>query len=441
MPIVKRLGTLAVAMLMLLAPALWNRFPLLQFDSGGYIARWYEGTLEESRSTVYGLFLNLLTYPDFWPAIIAQAAVTLWVLALVLRAYGIGGRPRLLLVILGALSLLTTLSWLADQLLTDIFAGLAVLALHVLVMHPDRLARWERIALLAVIAFAAATHSATLMLLLALIAAGLVLGLFFRSRISFAQSGHVGLTLALSVVLVFAANYFVAQRLAWTPGGIGLTFGRMLQDGIVARYLNDHCPNPKLRLCEHRAELPTDADMFFWGEGVFNRLGRFAGLNDEMREIVLGCLQDYPSLEIRTAVADWAKQLVLVRTGYGINNEIWHTYGMIQNFVPSARADMEAARQQRGELGPVFEVVNRVHVPVTWTAMVLLIGLCGLGVVYSRFNDLGWLAATVTLAILLNALLFGVLSGPHDRYGARLAFMAPLVLLMAPWRPRPRISP
>ena len=52
------------ATLMLLAPALWNGFPLLEYDTGGYLARWFEGTLEVSRSTVYGLFLVALARPD-----------------------------------------------------------------------------------------------------------------------------------------------------------------------------------------------------------------------------------------------------------------------------------------------------------------------------------------------------------------------------------------
>src|SRR3981189_3019759 len=29
--------------LMLIAPALWNGYPLLQWDTGGYLARWHEG--------------------------------------------------------------------------------------------------------------------------------------------------------------------------------------------------------------------------------------------------------------------------------------------------------------------------------------------------------------------------------------------------------------
>ena len=65
---------------MLLAPALWNGFPLLQYDTGGYLARWYEGHLEESRSTVYGLYLVLTARPDFWPAVTVQALLTVWVL-------------------------------------------------------------------------------------------------------------------------------------------------------------------------------------------------------------------------------------------------------------------------------------------------------------------------------------------------------------------------
>jgi hypothetical protein len=440
MRVITRLGTAIAAMLILLAPALWNGFPLLQYDTGGYLARWYEGTLEESRSTVYGLFLNLLTRPDFWPAVVVQAAVTVWVLALVLRVHGLGGRGRVLLVTIGTLALVTTLPWLVDVLITDIFAGLAVLALHVVVVRPDALKPWERVALYVLIAFAAATHSATLLVLLALIAAGFCVAVFKSKLVPFARLGRALMVLAASAVLLLGANALVAGRLAWTPGGIALTFGRLLQDGIVARYLADHCPDPRLRLCDHQAELPDDADVFFWGESVFERLGRFQGMNEEMRTIVLESLRDYPMLQIETALGDWAIQLVRVSTGYGVNTEIWHTYGMIENFVPAAFPVMKAARQQQGQLDAVFAALNAVHVPVACASMLLLAGMIVLALRRPRFADLGWLAATVALAVLANAFAFGVLSGPHNRYGARLAWMAPFVLLMLPWRARARVE-
>ena len=69
------------ATLTLLAPAIWNGFPLLQYDTGGYLARWFEGYLVPSRSVVYGLFLVAGWPLDFWPVIALQAAATVWILA------------------------------------------------------------------------------------------------------------------------------------------------------------------------------------------------------------------------------------------------------------------------------------------------------------------------------------------------------------------------
>lgn len=54
-------------------PALWNRFPLLEYDTGGYLARWFEGYLVPSRSTTYGLFLAGGWPLDFWPIVLLQA--------------------------------------------------------------------------------------------------------------------------------------------------------------------------------------------------------------------------------------------------------------------------------------------------------------------------------------------------------------------------------
>src|SRR5262249_2366927 len=116
-------GAAAAATLLLLAPALWNGFPLLEYDTGGYLARWYEGTLPVSRSTGYGFFLDALARPDFWPAVTLQAALTVWVVALVLRAHGFGHRPGMLLVTVALLAVATSLPWIVGILLTDIFAG------------------------------------------------------------------------------------------------------------------------------------------------------------------------------------------------------------------------------------------------------------------------------------------------------------------------------
>jgi hypothetical protein len=102
-----------------------------------------------------------------------------------------------------------------------------------------------------------------------------------------------------------------------------------------------------------------------------------------------------------------------------------HTYGIITRYMPSVAPAMNAARQQRGELH--FAAINAVHVPVALATMALLPLLVVLGLRRRGYRDVALLAATVSLAILGNAVVCGALSNPHDRYGARLAWV-PLVV-------------
>src|SRR5664279_2598028 len=150
-----------LAMAILSAPAVWNHFPLLQWDTGGYLARWYEGTRVPSRTVVYGLMLNASMALSFWPVVLGQAALTVWIVALMLRAHRLGGRPWLMLGAIAALSALTTLPWLTSILLTDIFCGLGVFALYLLLMRAEAVSRAEQIALIVLVAMSTATHSAT----------------------------------------------------------------------------------------------------------------------------------------------------------------------------------------------------------------------------------------------------------------------------------------
>jgi hypothetical protein len=238
--------------------------------------------------------------------------------------------------------------------------------------------------------------------------------------------------MVLSAAMLLAANVVVAKTIAWTPGGYGIAFGRMLQDGIVTRYLNDHCPDPRLKLCPYRDQLPRDGDAFLWDNSVFDQLGRFDGLEDEMRTIVLGSIRDYPGLQVETALRATARQLVAVATGEGINTSLWHTYGIIGRYTPSVAPAMRAARQQQGELG--FAAIDEIHVPVAWAAMALLPALLILGFYSAEFADLGRLAATLILALIGNAAFCGVISDPHDRYGARIVWIAVFAVALAAWR-------
>ena len=77
--------------------------------------------------------------------------------------------------------------------------------------------------------------------------------------------------------------------------------------------------------------------------------------------------------------------------------------------------------------------------------MALLAGLIGFGVVSrrrspgavglrdARLDALLPLAVTIGVAILGNAAVCGVFANPHDRYGARIVWLATLAVAIAPW--------
>ena len=378
--------------LMLVAPALWNGYPLLQWDTGGYLARWYEGYLVPSRSTVYGLYLHFGEGSGFWINLGVQALATLWLLQLTLRVFGMM-RPLRLAALSLVLILTTALPWLASMLLTDIFAGLSVLSLFILVLCGDRSRRPRNCCCLPSPRLRRPRTARPWRCCSGCVCVGWIVRPFLPARLPASGLLQGSLTIVAGAAMLLAANFALSGQLAWTPGGYGVSFGRMLQDGIVARYLRDHCGQQRLKLCPYRNELPPTGDDFLWGHSVFNKLGRFQGMNDEMGFIVLHSLAAYPAWQAEAAIVATAQQMVHVATGEGSDDWLPHTYGIIERYIPAQVARMRAARQQHG--GIDFTAINWIHVPVALLSILLVAAMLARDVGRRRIDDLTLLAGTV----------------------------------------------
>src|SRR3974377_50717 len=150
----------AAMLLALVAPALWNGFPLIFSDTGGYLDGPILRTLGMGRSALYGLFLYTGVPFSFWPNVVLQSALIVWLIVLTMRANGWGDRPWLTLGIVAMLTVCTSLPWFSAELMPDILFPAAILALYLLSFHDKRLPRWERFLLTAVVAFAIASTMA-----------------------------------------------------------------------------------------------------------------------------------------------------------------------------------------------------------------------------------------------------------------------------------------
>jgi hypothetical protein len=166
---------------------------------------------------------------------------------------------------------------------------------------------------------------------------------------------------------------------------------------------------------------------------VFNKLGRFAGMSDEMGLIAKNSLAEYPLWQAEEALLATGEQMLEVATGENTDHPtMMHTYGMLREYLPRQLKLVDAARQQRSFI--TFGPINLVHVPVALISTALVFGMLLAAVRQRRIDDVTLLMATVVLALLGNAVICGVISGPHDRYGSRLVWITTCTLMIAAMR-------
>jgi hypothetical protein len=220
------------------------------------------------------------------------------------------------------------------------------------------------------------------------------------------------------------SNLAITGRFAFTPGGTHFAFARLVQDGIIARYVKDHCPDSKLAICAYAHELPSNADGWLWGwNGPFYKLGSWEGYEAEARRIIGETLVLYPAQHLATAITAAAEQFVMFRTGEGINaRDLHHALPILEKLAPQAMPRLRASQHLQDAYD--FHWVNRVHIPVTFVALLVLAAA-----LFPRFAVpplVRALAATVLLALCINAAICGVISNPNDRYQGRIVPLAPL---------------
>jgi hypothetical protein len=430
---VKRLLWLPATLLVLaalLAPAEWNGFPLIFADTGGYVLRPFAGTLEYGRSALYGAFLAAGIRLEFWPNVLLQAALALWIIALTLRTHLRGLTLAMLLLAIIALVVATSLPWTASQLIPDVFVLLAALALHLLAFQPQALTRAEIAGLVAVTAFAIASHMSILAMTLSLLAAyGLVR--LFAHRFAF-PIPHLALPLlavAAGIGLALTSNAMIGGQFAFTPGGPNFLFARLLQDGIVQRHLDRACPDYSMRICDYRDELPTATEDWLWlPDSPFYKMGGWQDFTPEAQRIILATLRTEPGANVLAAARDTLAQLVAVGTGDGIspeNNQ--HAEWALSEVAPKAMPHFRAAPQQNAQFD--FTAINVVQLPLA------LLASAAAPIIFllwrRRQPGISALALSATLALVANAAICGIFSSTNARYQSRLVPIATLTVLIA----------
>jgi len=413
----------AAMIALMLAPAIWNGFPIIFPDTGGYFTAPILRELANGRSALYGLFLNGGIPLAFWPCVVAQAAIMAWLVVVTLRVNGLAGRPWLALGIVAMLCVITSLPWFAGQLMPDIWFAAAALSLYVLAYGGPRVARWERILLGAIVAFAMASHMAAAGMCIAVLAV-MALTHIKRLKLPRARMTFAASAVAAGILIQPVSNAVLTGSFAFTPGGSNFLFGRLIEDGIVQRYLDDQCPDPAIKLCDYEARIPDNADAWLWGgDSPLYTMGGWAAFGPEAKRIIRATLNDYPLTHAATAIEAAVTQFLSFKSEIRVEDN--HTHWSIRDFAPQLYPALLAARQQAEPFG--IEPLNLLHMPVAYLALAAM----ALAVIFRRRlhvpDEAYALCLILFAALAANAVICGVFSHPVDRYGSRLVLLAPFV--------------
>ncbi len=405
-----------------------------------------------NRSPTYSLFFYIANgVGSLWFLTFAQALFAAAVVYAVWRLAAPDAPLWSYAGLMGALIALTALPFEAGFGNADLFAALAVLLTIVALLYLDRCPRIGAVALLVSLAYLASTHAGTILIALGVAGAG-ALALWRLGRPLRAVALRLGLIVAACAAGAMADPLYGAIYRANTGGSFDkppFLMARIVADGPGRAYLRAACADgADYALCAYR-HLPLDNnDDILWSNdparGVYvlqDAAGRERILSEQSRFVVGAFLHD-PAGVIGAALHNSWRQLLLFDVDWALENQfVWMDPNFANTFMQTATAEVGGCTSQAAcapRLTPAF--VRFVHYAVALISLAAALFLA-----YARWRRregagddddalLVTLVGLIVLAIAINAVVCGALSGVYGRYQSRVIWLLPLAALLPAWR-------
>jgi hypothetical protein len=430
---VRRQLAFALATVLLLWVALFNGYPTVWWDSGDYLQSSFLLTPSESRPIFYGLFLRYTHWQrTLWTTVAVQSALIVYVIrATVEAATRIRSRWRDL-VLVGVIALLavgTALPWVVGLIMADIFAGICVLALFLVLLHSRFLSR-ANLAAYGLFVLSIVVHLSLLPLAIVLTIVAQAYS-FWCVPLSRTALRAAWSAVILAIIVSVTTNRHLIGRAVVSPTTHVFLLGRLLAEGIPQQVLAEHCGTRHYALCPYLGDLPAERDHYLWNpNSPLQRIGGWQGSSAESWRIIRDSVVEHPWLVATIGARSFVKQLVDFQTfsdstrfvqGTGIN------YAMA-TYLPAEYPKYLQARQQQGRLREVAFRDFHWWVFVCSALASIVIGTLAWR---KRMMELALLHTLVGTAVIANAAIVAVLAQVDDRYQERIVWLVPFSVLVS----------
>jgi hypothetical protein len=413
----------------LIWPALWNGYPIVFADTGTYLSQAMHRYLGWDRPVFYSLFIFALHLGlTTWPVILVQSGMTVLVLDLTRRAFGVS--RWWLLALTAFLALTTSLPWLVSELMPDLFTPLLVLLLTLLVFSPSYFGPWQRIALTALAAFMIATQQSSVPLAIALLGTVIPLRWLAERLPTGPRANPVAaramlaplLAPGIAIVAMMLVNTIGFGRVSLSPFGNVFVLARVIYDGPGMDVLRRECPDRGWRLCPYLDRFPSTSDEFLWDKvSPIILAGGHKAVSADADSIIHSAIKAEPMLLVAATVDNTIQQLTRFASGDGLDAWPSQVGAWIDADFPVWESTaFRAARQQSGTLA-VPASLGLLHRAIALAGIAAAVVL--LPVAWRRRHVAAWFLAAALLTMPLSAAITGGLSTPHDRYQSRIVWL------------------
>ena len=426
---------LLTASLMLSWVALFNNAPLVFSDTVSYATAAFQREIPGLFSVFYSIFiLPLHQGVTLWPVVFAQGAMLAHLLYVTTRCVSGGAirRTEFLLIVAG-LCVFSSLPWITGQILPDVFSPVLLLGMFVLAFCNDALRRGEVLYIGALTTAAIATHFSHVPIALGLIL--LCIGLkpiIAPSPIRTRQwAALLLIPFVVAVCSMVAVNWLSSREIGLARNSNVFLLAKLIDEGPALSYLTRACPSAGYALCAHLEELKDRShDELKWDENSpLKKVGTFDELEPEARRIVRATLCAYPFEILQRAMFDVGRQLLRFQAGDGLSQRFAKMVAEHLGAIFGTEIEKSFIESRQGQCRLPIAEARQLHI----VGLVFGVGFCLWSVMARRQavpTKLVALYIFVFAGIVWNAVVTGTLSGPYDRYLARVIWLACFVGLV-----------
>ncbi|GDX51815.1 hypothetical protein LBMAG27_08620 [Bacteroidota bacterium] len=423
------------ATFILLHPALWNRFPLVNSDTGTYLSMAYSRIAAADRPVFYGLFIKCTAlYGSLWSVIIIQnllLAITLWCF---LKKFFQDFSSFNYFLIIIILSYTTSISLFSCQIMTDVFTPLLILSSFILLFGETSIP--EKIFFSVLFMLSSVVHYSNLMLIFAIfILLVLIQYFFFRkdALLTLKVITAFSVLLLLTCFITPLRNYQKEGKFYYSHYNGIMLAGKLIETGIFKTYLNETCSTNHYAICDYKDVLPSMHPSFLYNSDspLNSSLGGWDKADKELSIVCKNAIIKHPLLFITTSLECSASNLFRFNVGSGINPYMPGTsvHDQILYFYNDQFNRWSTSRQQFDQLNfDLLRIIQDIFICFSLAFILILL-------LYKKFREeipltTKYFFLTVLSAFILNALITGTLASAHDdRYQTRLAWLACLPFL------------